>query len=151
MRTSKLFSEDKIQVTLDTLESKSFHIRCLKKYLVKRNVRQHQVIEVFFFCSPEQIEMAQRFVSSFVIQTNAIFNTNELNMPLSILVGITNTMASFQWPIHLYILSLQKPSTLLMPSVKNSSFGIIVLDLLLCWEIFHLACQQQWLRTLVYQ
>lgn len=40
MRTSKLSPEDKIQVTLDTLESKDFHIRCLKKYLVEKNVRQ---------------------------------------------------------------------------------------------------------------
>ena len=94
MRTSKLFAEDKIQVTLDTLESKGFHIQCLKKYLVVGNVQQRQVIEAFFFCSPEQIEMAQRFVSSFEIQTDATFNTNELNMPLSILVGVTNTMAS---------------------------------------------------------
>ena len=39
--------------------------------------------------------MGRRFVSSFVVQTDATFNTNELNMPLSILVGITNTMSSF--------------------------------------------------------
>lgn len=82
-------------MTLDTLESKSFHIRCLKKYLVEENVRQRQVIEAFLFCSPEQIEMGRIFVSNFVVQTDARFNTNELNMPLSILVGITNTMSSF--------------------------------------------------------
>lgn len=39
--------------------------------------------------------MARRFVSSFIIQTNAIFNISKLNMPLSILVGVTNTMTSF--------------------------------------------------------
>ena len=39
--------------------------------------------------------MGQRFISSFVVQTDATFNTNELNMPLLILVGITNTMSSF--------------------------------------------------------
>ncbi len=95
MRTSKLSPEDKIQVTLDTWESKGFHIRCLKWYLVEGNVQQRQVIETFFFCSPEQIEMARRFVSSFVIQIYVTFNTNEINMPLSILVGIANTMVSF--------------------------------------------------------
>ena len=95
MRTNKLSPEDKIQVTLDTLEGKGFHIRCLKKYLVEDNVRQRQVIEVFLFCSPEQIEMGRRFVSNFVVQTDATFNTNELNMPLSILVGVTNTMSGF--------------------------------------------------------
>lgn len=95
MRTNKLSPEDKIQVTLDTLESKGFHIRCLNKYLVEDNVRKRQVIEAFFFCSPEQVEMGRRFVSSFVVQTDSTFNTNELNMPLSILVGITNTISSF--------------------------------------------------------
>lgn len=67
MQTSKLSPEDKIQVILDTLESKGFYIQCLKKYLVEKNVRQRQVIEAFFFCSPEQIEMAQRCVNSFAI------------------------------------------------------------------------------------
>lgn len=49
MQTSKLFPEDKIQVIFDTLESKGFHIQCLKKYLVEGNVQQRQVIEAFFF------------------------------------------------------------------------------------------------------
>lgn len=53
IRTNKLSPEDKIQVTLDTLESKRFHIRYLKKYSVEDNVRKRQVIEAFFFCSPE--------------------------------------------------------------------------------------------------
>lgn len=39
--------------------------------------------------------MGRRFVSNFVVQTDATFNTNELNMPLSILVGVTNTMSTF--------------------------------------------------------
>lgn len=34
-------------------------------------------------------------MSRFLIQIDAIFNTNKLNMPLSILVSITNTMLSF--------------------------------------------------------
>lgn len=95
VRSSKLSPEEKIQVTLDTLEGKGFHLRCLKKYLVENNVRERQVIEAFLFCSPEQIEMARRFVSGFLIQTDATFNTNELNMPLSILLSVTNTMSSF--------------------------------------------------------
>lgn len=95
IRSNKLSPEDKIQVTLDTLDGKGFHLRCLKKYLVEENVRQRQVIEAFLFCSPKQIQMAQRFDSGFDIQTDATFNTNELNMPLSILVGVTNTMSTF--------------------------------------------------------
>ena len=95
IRCSKLSPEEKIQVTLDTLESKRFHLRCLKKYLVENNIQERQVIEAFLFCLPEHIEMARRFLSGFLIQTDATFNTNELNMPLSILLGITNTMSSF--------------------------------------------------------
>ena len=39
--------------------------------------------------------MARQFVSGFLIQTDVIFNTNKLNMPLSKLLGVTNTMSSF--------------------------------------------------------
>lgn len=94
-RNSKLSPKEKIKVTLNTLESKGFHLRCLKKYLVENNIRERQVIEVFLFCSPEQIHMARQFVSGFLIQTDATFNTNELNMLLSILLGATNTVSSF--------------------------------------------------------
>ncbi len=38
IRSSKLSLEEKIQVTLDTLEAKRFHFRCLKKYLVENNI-----------------------------------------------------------------------------------------------------------------
>lgn len=95
VRSKKLSSEEKIQVTLDTLEAKGFHLLCLKKYLVENNIRERQVIEAILFCSSEKIEMARRFVSGFLIQTDATFNTNELNMPLSILLGVTNTISSF--------------------------------------------------------
>ena len=95
IRSSKLSKEEQVQVTLDTLEAKGFHVRCHKKYHVEENIRQKQVIEAFFFCSPEQVSMTRRFVSSFVMQTDATFNTNELNMTLSILLRITNTLASY--------------------------------------------------------
>lgn len=71
------------------------HILEAKRFHVEGNVRQKQVIEVFFFCSPEQVSKTRRFVGGFVMQTDATFNTNELNMPLSILLGVTNTLASF--------------------------------------------------------
>ena len=75
------------------MEAKGFHLRCLKKYLVENNIRKRQVIGAFLFCLPEQIEMARQFVNGFLIQTDAKFNTNKLNMPLSILLGVTNTMS----------------------------------------------------------
>src|SRR5437667_9634545 len=48
-----------------------------------------------FICSSEQIRLARQFVSKFIWKMDATFNTNELKMPLSILVGITNTGQTF--------------------------------------------------------
>ena len=95
MRKAKKTPEEKMQATLDTLEEEGFHLRVHKKWIYADNVRQHQVLEHFLFCSPEQIYMARRFVSSFCLQTDATFNTNELNMPLSVLIGTTNLGRSF--------------------------------------------------------
>ena len=39
--------------------------------------------------------LARRFVSSFVVETDATFNTNQLNLPLSVLVGVTNIGKTF--------------------------------------------------------
>lgn len=86
-----------------------FHVRYSEKYIVENNIRQNPVIEHFFFCSPEQIQMARRFVSGFVIDTDATFNINELRMPLSGLIGITNTMSTF--PVaHCFIKSESTPA-----------------------------------------
>lgn len=49
--------------------------------------------------------MARRFESGFLIQTDAIVNTSELNMPLSILLGVKNTMSSF--PVAYTSISLE--------------------------------------------
>ncbi len=51
--SSNLSLEDKIQVTLDTLEAKRFYLRCLKKYLVENNIRECQVIVNFLIWSPQ--------------------------------------------------------------------------------------------------
>ena len=40
--------------------------------------------------SPEQIKMVRRFVSGFMYETDATFNTNCLKLPLSIMVSIDN-------------------------------------------------------------
>ena len=45
--------------------------------------------------SLEQIKLARRFVSGFIYETNATFNTNSLKLPLSVMVGIDNTRATF--------------------------------------------------------
>ncbi len=48
------------------------------------------VFQDLFFCNSEQICFAPRFVSCFIYKTIAIFNTNERQIPLSILVGVLN-------------------------------------------------------------
>lgn len=67
----------------------------MEKYLVEKNLPKRRVVEHFFFCNEEQIRLARRFVSGFLLETDATFNTNQLNLPLSILVGVTNTMRTF--------------------------------------------------------
>lgn len=53
------------------------------------------VIQNLFFCNSEQIRLARRFVNTFIYETDAIFDTNELRMPLSVLAGILNTGKTF--------------------------------------------------------
>lgn len=87
--------EEELQFALSTLETEGFHVRCMEKYLVENDTRQRRVVEHFFFCNEEQIRLARRFVSGYLIETDATFNTNQLNLPLSTLVGVTNTMRTF--------------------------------------------------------
>jgi MULE transposase domain len=54
-----------------------------------------RVVKDMFFINKEQIELGRRFVSGFMYKTNATFNTNELRMPLSSIIGITNTGKTF--------------------------------------------------------
>ncbi len=51
-------------------------------------------MEFFFFTSPKQIRLARQFASHFVVITDATFNTNENDLPLSVLVCVTNTLRS---------------------------------------------------------
>lgn len=43
-----------------------------------------QNIQYIVFCNSKQIQLAQRFVSSFIYETVAMFNKNKLKMPLSV-------------------------------------------------------------------
>lgn len=48
-----------------------------------------------FFINNAQISLERRFVSDFLYKIDATFNTNELRLPLSVIVGITNTRKTF--------------------------------------------------------
>lgn len=75
-----------------TQVTRSRHYSCMEKYLVENDRPKRRVVEHFFFCNEEQIRLARRFVSGYLIETDATFNTNQLNLPLSTLVGVTNTL-----------------------------------------------------------
>jgi hypothetical protein len=45
--------------------------------------------------SDEQIRLIRRFISGFLYETDATFNTNTRRLPLSVIVGIDNTRHTF--------------------------------------------------------
>ena len=86
------------------------------------NERRHIEFESFFFTSPEQIKMARQFASSFVLVTDATFNTNENRLPLSVIVAVTHIMTSF--PVaYCYVKSKSETSFLFLgESMKDLFF-----------------------------
>lgn len=97
------------QFALANLKEKGFHVRCL----VKNIKMKHRVIEHFFFCNEEQICLARWFLGHFLVETDATFNTNGLNMLSSVFLGITNTGSSFL-TIFFFINSESKESFMVM-------------------------------------
>lgn len=95
------------------MKEEGFHVTCLEKNVIEDNQVKRRVIEHFFFCNEEQICLARRFLSHFLVETDATFNTNRLNMPLSVLLGITNTGSSFP-AAYCFISSESKESFLFM-------------------------------------
>ena len=87
--------ETELHRAVVALEQKGFHVRFNEKYFVEGDERSRRVVEQFFFCNSERIRLARCFISSFMIQTNATFNTNQLNLPISALVGKSNTQRTF--------------------------------------------------------
>src|SRR5207248_9937330 len=59
--------------------------------------------------SPEQIKMVRWFVSGFMYETDATFNTNCLKLPLSIMVGINNCGKTF--PIAYCYITLESAAS----------------------------------------
>jgi len=60
-----------------SLQAQDFRVMPRYKWqLDGKGNRTHKVVEQVFFCSAEQITIARRFVSGFMMETDAIFNTN---------------------------------------------------------------------------
>ena len=94
-----------VQYALKTLESRGFHVRVKEKYLVEQDVRHTQEIQFFFFCNMDQVLFARKFASQFLIITDATFTTNANELPLSVIVCVTNLLRSF--PIAYCFIALE--------------------------------------------
>jgi hypothetical protein len=58
------------------------------------NVISQKLVQIFFM-NKQQVVLAQRFVAGFVLVVDDTFNTNSLQLPLLIAVGITNSGKTF--------------------------------------------------------
>jgi hypothetical protein len=77
------------------LEQNGFYPRTREEYIVENSIRIKGVVRDIFFMSDEQIRIARRFISGFLYETNATFNTNTWRLPLSVIVRIDNTGHTF--------------------------------------------------------
>jgi hypothetical protein len=90
-----LSNREELQLVMTILEQNGFHPRTREEYIVENGIRTKRVVRDIFFMSDEQIRMARRFVSGFLYETDATFNTNTRRLPLSVMVGIDNTGHTF--------------------------------------------------------
>jgi len=95
----------------------------MKKYVIdnKNNCTQW-VVQHIFFCFSEQINLARRFVSGFCMQTDAMFNTNKLHLPLSVIVEITNTFKTFSLAFCFIIFKLTEAFECVNTQLKKLMF-----------------------------
>ena len=100
-----LIRQDELVLILKILENESLHPQVRDEYILGKNgEREQRIIRDIFWMSPEQIRMARRFISDFMYEIDATFNTNILKLPLSVIVGIDNTGSTFL-AAYCYIIS----------------------------------------------
>jgi hypothetical protein len=90
----ELSNLEELELLMSVLERNGLHPRCREEYIVVGGERKGRIIRDIFM-SDEQIHLARRFVSSFIYETDATFNTNTLRLLLSVMVGIDNPKALF--------------------------------------------------------
>jgi hypothetical protein len=80
------------------LESQNVHVVVNEQYILdKRGVKKDRVILCLAWWTLAQIQLAQRFVSDMVAETDTTFNTNEKRLLLQSFIGIDNTNSTFQF------------------------------------------------------
>jgi hypothetical protein len=90
-----LSREEEVQLLMAILERNGFHPRVREEYILEDRRRTGRVIREIFFMSADQILCARRFVSGFMYETDATFNTNKLRLLLLVMVGVDNTGKTF--------------------------------------------------------
>jgi hypothetical protein len=80
------------------LESQSVHVVVDEQYVLnERGDKKDRVIMCIVWWTSAQIQLARRFVSDMVAETDATFNTNEKRLLLQCFVGIDNTNSTFEF------------------------------------------------------
>jgi hypothetical protein len=93
--TAPLSNQEELQLVMTILESNGFYPRTREEYIIENGICTKRVVRDIFFMLDEQIRLARRFVSGFIYETDATFNTNTRRLPLSVMVGIDNTGHTF--------------------------------------------------------
>ena len=88
--------QQRFQDLLQCLQAEDFRIKESDFWKVDpfSGARQ-KVLDQIVFASTEQVDLARRFASGFVMVIDATFQTNEKNLLLSVCTGVTNTSKTF--------------------------------------------------------
>jgi hypothetical protein len=93
----QISSQEEALLILSYLEGENFQVKINEEYILDVDgKRLNRVIKDIIWFLNEQIRMAQRFVSEFLLEVDATFSTNERNMLLQNLIGIDNTGTTFR-------------------------------------------------------
>jgi hypothetical protein len=87
--------QEELELLVGHLERHGYHPRCREEYIIKDRRHVGRAIRNIFFMSDEQVRLVRRFVSGFMYETDATFNTNTLRLPLAVMVGVDNTGSTF--------------------------------------------------------
>lgn len=97
-QSKSLSPQEEAMMLLYYLESQSVHVVVDEQYVLdERGDKKDRVIMCIVWWTSAQIQLARRFVSDMVAETDATFNTNEKRLLLQCFVGIDNTNSTFEF------------------------------------------------------
>jgi hypothetical protein len=97
-QSQSLSPHEKALMLLYYLKSRNVHVVVNKQYVLdERGDKKDWVIMCIVWWTSAQIQLARRFVSDMLAETDTTFNTNEKRLLLQCFVGIDNTNSTFQF------------------------------------------------------